>query len=185
MKLLFRRHPAPLYMGSAMPFLAAAARVSRRLGHDYIGTEHLLLALAEGRDATVARTLAELRVSPPLIELDILTLIGVGEAPRGRLDADALATLGIDLDQVLRQVERTFGPGALERTAAGCTPICPRLKRAFELAAREAGDSPIRPEHVLVAVASVQGSVAAEILAGRGITADDLQASLARRSPTT
>jgi ATP-dependent Clp protease ATP-binding subunit ClpA len=86
---------------------------------------------------------------------------------------------------VRRQVEQTFGVGALERTAAGCTPICPRLKRAIELAAREAGDSPIRSEHVLVAVASVEGSVAVEILAGRGITADDLEASLASRPPTT
>ena len=179
MKLLFRRHAARQYMRSAMPFLAAAARASRRLGHDYIGTEHLLLALAEDLDTPAARALAELRLSAHLIEADIVTLIGVGEAPRGRLDADALATLGIDLDRVRRQVEQTFGPGALERTAAGCTPICPRLKRAFELAAREAGGSPIRSEQVLVAVASVEGSVAAEILAGRGITVDDLQASLA------
>jgi ATP-dependent Clp protease ATP-binding subunit ClpA len=169
-----------------MPFLAAAARASRRLGHDYIGTEHLLLALAEDRDTAAARALAELSLSPHLIEADILALIGVGEPPhRRRLDADALATLGIDLDQVRRQVEQTFGVGALERTAAGCTPICPRLKRAFELSAREAGDSPIRSEHVLVAVASVEGSVAVEILAGRGITADDLEASLASRPPTT
>jgi ATP-dependent Clp protease ATP-binding subunit ClpA len=172
-------------MGNAMPFLAAAARTSRRLGHDYIGAEHLLLALAEDRDTDAARALAALRLSPHLIEADIFRLIGVGEAPRRRLDADALATLGIDLDQVRRQVEQTFGPGALERTAAGCTPICPRLKRAFELAAHKAGETPIRSEHVLVAVASVEGSVAAEILAGRGITADDLQASLARRPPTT
>ena len=31
-------------------------------------------------------------------------------------DAEALATLGIDLDEVRRQVEEAFGPGALERT---------------------------------------------------------------------
>jgi ATP-dependent Clp protease ATP-binding subunit ClpA len=179
MKLLSRRRQVPQYMGSAMPFLAAAARASRRLGHDYIGTEHLLLALAEDQDTPAARALTELRLPPRVIEADILTLIGVGEPPRRRLDSDALATLGIDLDQVRHQVEQTFGPGALERTAAGCTPICPRLKRAFELAAREAGGSRIRSEHVLVAVASVDGSVAAEILAGRGITVDDLQASLA------
>jgi len=162
-----------------MPFLAAAARASRRLGHDYIGTEHLLLALAEDHDTTASQALAKLGLSRPLIEVDIVTLIGVGEAPRRRLDADALATLGIDLDRVRRHVEQTFGPGALERTAAGCTPICPRLKRAFELAALNAADSPIRSEHVLVAVASAEGSVAAEILAGRGITVNDLQAALA------
>ena len=185
MKLLFQRRPMRKYMGSAMPFLAAAARAGRRLGHDYIGTEHLLLALADDRDTSAARALAELGLSPSQIEADILTLIGAGEAPHPGIDADALATLGIDLDQVRHTVERTFGPGALDRTAAGCTPICPRLKRAFELAAHEAGDEAILPEHLLVAVASVEGSVAAEILAGRGITADDLQASVAADSPTT
>lgn len=170
-------------MNRAMPFLAAAANASRRLGHDYIGTEHLLLALADDRDSTPARTLAELHLSPDQIHADILTLVGVCETPRRRLDADALATLGIDLDQVRRQVEQTFGPGALERTAAGCTPLAPRLKRALELAAREAGDSPIRPEHVLVAVASVEECVAARILTSHGITVNDLRASVARQPP--
>jgi hypothetical protein len=35
------------------------------------------------------------------------------------LDADALASIGIDLDEVRRRVEEAFGPGALERTRAG------------------------------------------------------------------
>jgi len=34
------------------------------------------------------------------------------------LDAEALATIGIDLDEVRRRVEEAFGPGALERTQA-------------------------------------------------------------------
>jgi hypothetical protein len=34
------------------------------------------------------------------------------------LDAEALAAIGIDLDEVRRRVEETFGPGALERTRA-------------------------------------------------------------------
>ena len=84
---------------------------------------------------------------------------------------------------VRRQLELTFGPGALERTAAGCTPVAPRLKRALELAAREAGASPIRPEHVLVAVASVEDSVAARILTSHRISVSDLRASLGRQLP--
>ena len=38
--------------------------------------------------------------------------------PTPQLDADALATLGIDLDEVRRRVEEVFGAGALERTRA-------------------------------------------------------------------
>ena len=51
--------------------------------------------------------------------------VGLVRAPRRRarakppaLDADALATIGIDLDEVRRRVEEAFGPGALERTRA-------------------------------------------------------------------
>ena len=34
------------------------------------------------------------------------------------LDADALAAIGIDLDEVRRRVEESFGRGALDRTRA-------------------------------------------------------------------
>jgi len=34
-------------------------------------------------------------------------------------DAEALASIGIDLDEVRRRVEEAFGPGALERTRTG------------------------------------------------------------------
>ena len=62
-------------------------------------------------------------------------------------DAEALATLGIDLDEVRRQVEDAFGPGALERTRAasgrgapfgGHIPFERAAKKALELALREA-----------------------------------------------
>ena len=50
---------------------------------------------------------------------------GLVRTPRRRpraeprpLDAEALATIGIDLDEVRRRVEEAFGPGALERTRA-------------------------------------------------------------------
>jgi hypothetical protein len=35
-----------------------------------------------------------------------------------RIDPRALAAIGIDLDEVRRSVEESFGPGALERTRA-------------------------------------------------------------------
>jgi ATP-dependent Clp protease ATP-binding subunit ClpA len=182
MKLSLRRRPQPRFMSRAMPFVAAAASASRRLGYDYIGTEHLLLALAEDHNSTAARALANLHLAPDQIRTDIVRFIGPCESARKPLDADALATLGIDLDEVRSHLEQTFGPGALERTRAGCTPLMPRLKRAFELAARDAGDGPIRSEHVLVAVASVKDSAAAHILANHDITVNELRASITRHT---
>lgn len=159
--------------------MIAAANASRQLGHDYIGSEHLLLALAEEVDSPAGQLLASHGLSPERVRARILELIGTGGPPRSRLDADALATLGIDLDAVRRQVERSFGEGALERTWAGCKPVAPRLKRALELAAREAGDGPIGPAHALLGLARVEGCVAAEIMAAHGITGARVRAAYA------
>jgi ATP-dependent Clp protease ATP-binding subunit ClpA len=166
-------------MHRATPLLGAAADTSRRLRHHYIGSEHLLLAIAEDGESIAAHVLAELGLSPEEIRAEIVSLVGYGESPRGRLDAEALATLGIDLDEVVRKVEEAFGRGALERTASGCTPICPRLKRALERAPLEAGDVPLTPEQALLGLASVPDCVAAEILARHGIAADELRSALA------
>lgn len=161
-------------MHQATSFMTAAGNASRQLGHDYVGTEHLLFALSQDRESALARRLARQGLSTDEIRHEIFALVGVCDPPRRRLDRDALATLGIDLDEVRRQAERAFGPDALERTWSGCTPVAPRLKRALELAVREAGETPLLPEHVLLGLASVEDSVAARILAAHGLTATTL-----------
>ncbi len=181
MRLLRRSEPKAVHR--ATPFMDAAVTASRRLGHDYVATEHLLLALSDDRESVAGRVLAARGLSAGKVEAEILARIGGGESPRGRLDGDALATLGIDLDEVRRQVERAFGPDALERTWAGCTPVAPRLKRALELAARDAGEGSLRAEHVLLGVASVNDGVAAQILAAHGLAEADLRAALAGNGP--
>jgi ATP-dependent Clp protease ATP-binding subunit ClpA len=183
MRLQLRRRPTASYTHRATAFMDAAGITSRELGHDYLGTEHLLLALSGDRESVPARALLRLGLSSDQIRADIVALVGGRERPRGRLDVEALATLGIDLDEVRRRVEQAFGPGALERTKAGCTPVCPRLKRALELAVREAGELPLRPEHALLGIAWVEDSVAAGILASHGITVNELRASLAGEPP--
>lgn len=183
MRLLGRRRSEPRFMHRATPFMNAAGSASRRLGHDYVGTEHLLLALAEDRESAPARTLARQGLSPDEIRVEILALIGTCDPPRGRLDGDALATLGIDLDEVRRHIEHAFGPDAFERTWAGCTPVAPRLKRALELAVREAGESSVLPAHVLLGLASVEDCVAARILKSHGITRTELRAALGGGPP--
>jgi ATP-dependent Clp protease ATP-binding subunit ClpA len=160
-------------------FLAAGAQQSRALGHDYVGTEHVLLALTEDPTTRAAQALARLGVTPDVVRRDVERVIGTGvEPPRPAIDPDALATLGIDLDEVTRRVEETFGPGALEDARAGALDrrdcafkcIAPRLKKALELAATEAGDEPVRSEQMLVSLAAVEDSVAARILSAHGVT---------------
>lgn len=192
MRLLGRRRPAPRYMDAAMPYLGAAAGVSRRFHHEYIGTEHVLLVIAED-GGTPARVLDERGLSAAAIHAELIKIIGPAPRPADDLDGDALATLGIDLDEVRRKVEDEFGPGALERAAIGgdresalidpyrC--IAPRLKRAFEIAAREARGCPFSPSDVLIALASVEDSVAARILSAHGITPDELRTALGDDDP--
>jgi ATP-dependent Clp protease ATP-binding subunit ClpA len=192
MRLLRRRRDTPRDMGGAIPYLGAAAAVSRRFNHEYIGTEHVLLAIAEN-GGPPARVLGKRGLSAAEIQTELVNVIGLGQPPAQTLDRDALATLGIDLNEVRSTVEQEFGPGALERAArspqgenALLDPyrcIAPRLKQAFEIAAREARGCPFSPSEVLIGLASVEDCVAARILHAHGITLDELRAALSDDDP--
>ncbi|MBO0818560.1 MAG: hypothetical protein J2P30_25790 [Actinobacteria bacterium] len=105
-------------------------------GRGEIGCEHLLLGLlAEAGPAATAMTAAGL-------ELTVLRsrLLQASRAESDALDADALASVGIDLDQVRRAAEATFGPGALDRARRararrpGRMRFTADAKKALELA---------------------------------------------------
>jgi Clp amino terminal domain, pathogenicity island component len=87
---------------------------ARRLGHNYIGCEHLLLAAAAAGEPAGA-VLRDQGVTPERVEAAILRTIGRGQAadPLGGIDRQALAFIGIDLDVVRARIEAAFGPDAL------------------------------------------------------------------------
>jgi ATP-dependent Clp protease ATP-binding subunit ClpA len=145
------------------------------LHHGWIGTEHLLLALLDDPDRRAARLLHAHGVTAPWARGEVERIVGRGSPD---LDAEALATLGIDLDAVRERVERTFGPGALARRHgrrmgfSGHVPFTPRAKKVLELSLREAvarGDRSIGSEHVLLGLAREGDGVAAGILRSRGV----------------
>ncbi|WOQ15810.1 Clp protease N-terminal domain-containing protein [Raineyella sp. W15-4] len=82
----------------------------------------------------------------------------------GGLDADALASLGVDLEQVRWQADAVFGPGALDRagrTRAGQPRFDRRAKKALELALREAfrlKDRSIESRHLCLGLLRADGS---------------------------
>jgi ATP-dependent Clp protease ATP-binding subunit ClpA len=158
------------------------------LRHGWIGTEHLLLGLLDDHERRAARILVDHGVSGPWVREEVERIVGVGEPD---LDADALATLGIDLDAVRERVERTFGPGALARrpcrrgraSAGSRRPFTPRAKKALELSLREAvaaGDGFIGAEHLLLGLLREGDGVAARILASRGVAREAVLATLRR-----
>lgn len=110
------------FTGGARAAVVQAQEQARRLGHRYIGCEHLLLAAASAA-APAASALREHGVTPNAVEAAIVRLIGRGETDDlfSALDREALATIGIDLMAVRDRIEATFGPGALTRVApAAC-----------------------------------------------------------------
>ena len=102
------------FTGEARTVVIQADNHARRLGHSYIGCEHLLLAAASSGEP-VSAVLREHGVTPQAVETQIVRLIGLGQAASllGALDRKALAAIGIDLDVVREQIEAAFGPGAL------------------------------------------------------------------------
>jgi ATP-dependent Clp protease ATP-binding subunit ClpA len=147
------------------------------LHHGWIGTEHLLLSLLDDPERRAAHLLAGHGVSAPWVRGEVERIVGHGTPD---LDAEALATLGIDLDAVRERVERTFGPGALARrrgrrravSIGGHVPFTPRAKKVLELALREAvarGDRSIGSEHLVLGLAREGDGVAARILRSRGV----------------
>src|SRR5215216_6553054 len=153
--------------------------VARRLGHGRIGTEHLLLGLLE-TGGLAAQVLAGAGVTPAAVEREVLAEVGRG--PLGEADAEALGAIGIDLDEVRRRLEASFGPGALRwRPGArgrrrgplpgGHIPFSPRAKKVLELSLREAvrlKHHHIGPEHILLGIVREGEGLAALVLTRLG-----------------
>ena len=108
------------FTDGARHVVVRAQQDARRLGHNYIGCEHLLLAVA-ATDEPAGMVLRDHGVTPERIESEILRTTGRGRTadPLGGLDREALDAIGIDLDVVRARIEAAFGPGALTRAIPG------------------------------------------------------------------
>ena len=180
MRLLSRgrgRRPRTTTIRPAERYLTAGADEARRLGCSFVGTEHVLLALVRDQTGGIARLLARLGIDRAVIESALAPWLTPGPAG-AKIDPEALASLGIDFEVVRARIERTFGPGALERTSASCLGIAPRLKLALAYALDYAGGSPLKDEHVLLGMLSVPDSVAARVLVGLGVSVESARATL-------
>lgn len=122
------------FSAQARETVAQAREQAHLLHHGYIGCEHLLLALSGGRGTPAAGALAAFGLDTAALREGVIGVVGPADAG---LDADALASLGIDLDVVRRVTEANFGRGALDRgrhqrgrpCAGGRLPFTPRAKK--------------------------------------------------------
>jgi ATP-dependent Clp protease ATP-binding subunit ClpA len=185
------------FTGQARTVVADAKQEARDLGHQYVGTEHLLLAMLSPQ-AGLAH--AVLTANPPALTVervrtDIANFLARARA-LGPEDAAALEAIGIDLDAVRAKIEETFGPGALtpvppprrglfRRRFAGSRPVpvtngglTARSRKVLELSLREAirlRHNYIGTEHLLLGLIREGEGVAAKIICDAGISLEDLR----------
>jgi ATP-dependent Clp protease ATP-binding subunit ClpA len=180
----------------ARQVVIAAQTESRQLGHRHVGTEHLLLGLLHDPTSIAGLVLIDVGVTAATVRPEVARRLRPGH-----LDADALATLGIDLEAVRRAVEGSFGPGALNGSATGCrrqrrgrrntishTRFTPRSKKVLELSLREAlrlHDRETGSEHILLGLLREGRGLAIEILDDLGAEPGRVQAALIRRIQRT
>ena len=150
--------------------LAEAER--RRLGHPYLGEEHLLLGMLAHASNSAAAMLRERGLELEAARIEIARIVAAS-GPLARDAAVLLGELGVDVAQMRRRLESTFGALAVHEAArqvrrrpwwrggAQHSPLCgpPYLiKRAQHIACTTAGkrgEIEIRPEHLLYGVLRV------------------------------
>jgi ATP-dependent Clp protease ATP-binding subunit ClpC len=136
---------------AARAAVIGAAEASRRLGDDMIRSEHLLLgALEAGGGQRPVEVLAAAGVAPGPVRMQVRDFLGSDAA-------EALATLGIDLDQVRSRTEAVFGHDALRDAGPQwpMIPFSPHAKAAMNqtvLEAQARGSDVIDVVDVLTAV---------------------------------
>jgi ATP-dependent Clp protease ATP-binding subunit ClpA len=177
------------FLESARLVVEDAQVQARRMNQTQVRAEHLLLALAGTDTGTAAHVLSTNGLTPAKIESAISTTVAFesGDGPVTRADADALRTLGVDLDEILAKIEGSMGTplgppagrrhGFLKRHL----PFSTDAKRAIVAGLNEAkqrGDGYIGPEHLLLGVLTQDRSVAVESLSLFDTTAEDLRSQV-------
>jgi ATP-dependent Clp protease ATP-binding subunit ClpA len=193
------------FTGDARQVVVCASEQARRLGHGFIGGEHLLYGLASA-DGEVGAVLREQGVTPERVEAEFVHLIGPENTASGSLfdtfDRDALITIGIDLDTVRERLEAAFGPGALASDAPAPRrwrrsrpgwgpgrvnvhlPLTRRAKKCLDTSVREAqtqASGHLGAEHIALALLAMDDGVPHRILSVIGASAPRLGAEIRDR----
>jgi ATP-dependent Clp protease ATP-binding subunit ClpA len=166
---------------SARNAVVSAQEYAREFQHSEITAGHVLLGLVADEQGVAAAVVRHLGVDQAALRTAV--------AAYDSADADALRSLGIDLDEVRRRAEQAFGPGALERPrrqrtglfghrrvgGSGHLPFDAESKAALEGALREAlarHDRHIGTEHLLLGLVTTRPGTALALLGRLGVTQD-------------
>ena len=165
-----------------------AAADAARLGHSYIGTEHLLLGILRQPDCGGARALAAAGLSVNDIYTDILAVFGTGSfKPRSQPPVQPKATVKHSETRILDQYSRDL---TLLAASGSFDPVIGRdeeIRRSVQILSRRSKNNPVligEPGVGKTAVAEgiaayIAGSDAPDSMAGKRLVALDLPALLA------
>jgi ATP-dependent Clp protease ATP-binding subunit ClpA len=169
--------------------VARARSEAIRTGQDQIGAEQLLVGLASGADLAATALRA---AGASVAQLRELIPRGGGRCALAPLDAEALASIGIDLDTVSRATDAAFGPGSLTRTRtrrpvrrrkSSSPPMAEPAKAALALAlhaAQQLGQHRISAGHVLLGVLDQPAGRAVSVLQAAGVDVPALREEVTR-----
>ncbi len=165
-----------------------AAADAARLGHSYIGTEHLLLGILRQPDCGGARALAAAGLSVNDIYTDILAVFGTGSfKPRSQPPVQPKATVKHSETRILDQYSRDL---TMLAASGSFDPVIGRdeeIRRSVQILSRRSKNNPVligEPGVGKTAVAEgiaayIAGSDAPDSMAGKRLVALDLPALLA------
>jgi len=131
------------FTDGAREVVVRAQHEARSLGHEWIGTEHLLVATLADPGSQLVQSLGRLGLTAEAVRAEVVREVGRGRiggwtddgghdgGDREEGDAAALRDLGIDLDDVRRRVEERFGPGALDEAVRPRRRLLDRLRPAW------------------------------------------------------
>ncbi len=196
--------------------IVGAQEEARRLDHNYIGTEHVLLGLLNEREGVAARVLNSFGITLEGARGEVVAIVGPGteKAPSGHIPftprskkvlelslrealslghnyigtehillglvregegvaAQILVRRGAALDKVREAVVGELARmGVPERSAAARQRRTPAAEEAINAAGDLAGSAPLGSHHLLEALARLEGSLAANVLADLGVDPD-------------
>ncbi|MGI5330645.1 Clp protease N-terminal domain-containing protein [Actinomadura nitritigenes] len=195
--------------GEGRQIAIAAQQQARRLGHPFIGCEHLLYGVA-CTDAQVGAVLRERGVTPQRYEAEFLRLVKQDSA-QDPFDEEALRAIGIDLEAVRTRIDAAFGPEALGDAASSLTrrrhgrrSLHYRLRRRRSSGRNVTGHLPLTrrarkcltrslskaqapvtgrlaAQHIAVQLLDANAVLPQRILAAIGTSAPDLREEILRR----
>lgn len=171
------------FTNRAKQAVALAQAEAIELGHDFIGTEHLLLGLTRTTDGIARDVLGEYGVTATKARDETvrqLTEAGV-DTSGGRPATEALAAIGIDVDAIRRRADETFGPGKFKFPRP---PFTPKAKHTLELTLRSAvalGQEAIGPEHLMLGLLDEPEGVGYRVLVQLGADPGTLRSAIMTR----